>query len=484
MLKRVLSLLFTAALVLGALSFTACGKAKSERDSYDILADYDEATRTLSGEMKFTYFNDTQTEICELKFNLFGNAFREGAQYCPVSSGYTAAAYYDGISYGGMEIADVRGNASEWDIAGLDQNILTVTLSESVFPNESCSVEINYALTLAKVNHRTGVTENTVNLSNFYPQLCAYDNGFYECEYYAAGDPFYSECADYKVTFTANSDYVVASSGQRVATRSVGNKTEYTYSLKNARDFCLVMSKDFEVLEKKAGDTQVSYYYYADGNAQASLDIAAESITYFNENFGTYPYPTYCAVQTGFCYGGMEYPALTMISDALDDLNYKYTIVHETAHQWWYAVVGNNQLENAWMDEGLTEYSTVLFFENHPDYGLDRSVLVGSAYSAYKAFFDVYSQLFGETDTTMNRKLCDYGGEYEYVNIAYNKGLILFDNLRESLGDKKFFNALKRYYSEYSFEIAKPEDMIACFEKIGVDVTGFFLSYIEGKAVI
>ena len=133
-----------------------------------------------------------------------------------------------------MKVEDVRGDVSEWDIAGLDENILTVALSESVFPDEQCSLEIVYTLELAKVNHRTGVTERAVNLANFYPQLCAYDNGFYECEYYAAGDPFYSECADYSVKLVADSDYVVASSGKKTGERALGGNTERSYELQNA----------------------------------------------------------------------------------------------------------------------------------------------------------------------------------------------------------------------------------------------------------
>ena len=484
MFKRALCVLFAVALVLGTLTFVGCKKSEAKRDSYDIRVMYNEEERALSGEMTFGYYNDTETEITELKFNLFGNAFREGAKIRPVSSGYTAAAYYSGMSYGSVEIENVSGNATEWDISGQDENILCVSLAESVFPGERCSLEIEYTLTLAKVNHRTGVSEKAVNLSNFYPQLCAYDNGFYECEYYAAGDPFYSECADYRVKLIADSDYVVASSGKLKGERAQGNNTEYSYTLDNARDFCLVMSKNFKVLTENAGDVAISYYYYNDENAADYLAIASESLQWFSQAFGSYPYETYCAVQTGFCYGGMEYPALSMVSDSLDVLNSKYTIVHETAHQWWYSAVGNNQIENAWMDEGLTEYSTVMFFESHPAHKLERKSLVQSAYTAYKAFFDVYSQLFGEANTAMNRKLSEFGGEYEYVNIVYNKGIILFDNLREALGDKKFSNALKRYYAEYCYKIAKPENLIACFEKIGVDVSGFFSSYIEGKAVI
>ena len=483
-MKRVVSLLIAAVLCAGALALTACGKERALRSRYEIDLTYEEESGTLHGEMNFTYCNDTETEISQLKFNLFGNAFREGATLKPVSALYSAAAYYNGESYGQISVENVAGNVSEWDIAGTDENILTVTLAESVFPAEACEVQIGFALELAQVNHRTGITAHTVNLGNFYPQLCAYDNGFYECEYNAAGDPFYSQCADYTVTLTADSDYAAAASGRLVRERERGHDTERQYALENARDFSLVLSKEFQVLTEDWNGITVAYYYYNDEDAQSSLRTAVQSLTCFSQTFGGYPYQTYSAVQTGFCFGGMEYPGLTMISDNLDSINRQYTIVHETAHQWWYAAVGNNQIENSWMDEGLTEYSCVLYFENYPEYGLTRQALVKSAYESYKQFFDLYGQLFGETNTAMNRKLSEYGSEYEYVNIAYNKGIILFDNLRESLGDKKFKNALKRYFAEYCFDVAKPEDMIACFEKIGVDVAGFFASYIEGKAVI
>ena len=84
----------------------------------------------------------------------------------------------------------------------------------------------------------------------------------------------------------------------------------------------------------------------------------------------------------------------------------------------------------------------------------------------------------------MTRSLKDYLSEYEYRSIAYDKGAILFDTLRTSIGDKRFFAGLKRYYSGYKFKTAEPEDMIGCFEKSGVDVAGFFDSFLSGKAVI
>ena len=84
----------------------------------------------------------------------------------------------------------------------------------------------------------------------------------------------------------------------------------------------------------------------------------------------------------------------------------------------------------------------------------------------------------------MTRHLKDFVSDYEYVNIAYNKGLILFDTLRESIGDERFVAGLKSYFAANCGRIASPEDLIACFEGTGVDVDGLFESFIEGKVII
>ena len=84
----------------------------------------------------------------------------------------------------------------------------------------------------------------------------------------------------------------------------------------------------------------------------------------------------------------------------------------------------------------------------------------------------------------MTRHLKDFVSDYEYVNIAYNKGLILFDTLRESIGDERFVAGLKSYFESCRGKTATPAELIACFENTGVDVDGLFESFIEGKVII
>ena len=84
----------------------------------------------------------------------------------------------------------------------------------------------------------------------------------------------------------------------------------------------------------------------------------------------------------------------------------------------------------------------------------------------------------------MLRSLKDFSSEYEYVNIAYIKPCIMFDNLRITIGEEKFFSSLKDYYEEYKFKNATPDDLVSRFENRVGDVHKYFESFFEGKEVI
>ena len=483
-MKRLWSLVLAAACFGAGLVFTGCEKTTKVASRYEITVEYAPENETLAGAVKLNFENCTDNEISVLKFQLYPNAYREDALYRPVSKTYESAAYYDGESYGEMVVSSVNG-AKNWEVMGEDENILYAYLERSLFPGDKVVLDIGFLLKLAHVEHRTGVTQKTVNLGNFFPILCGFKNGgFYECVYYSDGDPFYSDCADFKVTLTTPKDYVVASSGELIEERTLESKKVHTMSAMNVRDFAMVLSEKFRVTTTKVGETTLSYYYYQDQTPKKTLDLIEESFCFYEKTFGEYPYGNYAVAQTGFCYGGMEYPCLSFVSDALSEEGKSRAVAHETAHQWWYGVVGSDQIENAWQDEGLAEYSTLAFFEEYEKYGFTRETLVKEAIEEYRSYYDVYGSVLGRTDTRMTRHLKDYLSDYEYKCISYDKAMVMWDTLRKSVGEKKFFDGLKKYYQNCKFKMATPYDLIGCFEKTGLDVSGFFDSFLEGKAIL
>lgn len=461
-----------------------CKKAQGVSVDYDITAEYIPENKTLTGTAKVTFENETDTALSVLKFQTYPNAYRQNALYKPVSTAYADAAYYQGESYGEMVISSVHGSKN-WEIMGDDENILCVYLERELYPGDKVVLDIGFLTKLAQVNHRTGITQHTVNLGNFYPVLCGWQDGdFYESVYYSDGDPFLSECADYSVQITLPKEYFAAASSAIVGERMLESKKVYTFSAERIRDFALVLSTKYRTLSAKAGDTELLYYYYADEAPKKTLECAVEAFTFFEETFGEYPYSSYTVAETGFCFGGMEYPGLTMLSDSLKGEDRARAIAHETAHQWWYAAVGSDQIHNAWQDEGLAEYSAICFFESSEKYSLQREKLVTEALKEYRSYYDIYGSVLGRTDTRMTRSLAEYVSDYEYRCLAYDKPVVMFDTLRKSIGDKKFFAGLERYYRDCIYTLASVGDLVGAFEKSGVDAAGFFEGFLEGKAIL
>ena len=293
--------------------------------------------------------------------------------------------------------------------------------------------------------------------------------------------------ANYNVTITYENDFKLASTGVQNSTKVLeSGKKQTQIEAKVVRDFAFVMSKKFEIASKKAGDTTVFYYYYEDENFEKSLQAGVDSINTFSNLFGKYPYSTYSVVKANFIHGGMEYPNLVYISDSVTDYeDYLNVIVHETAHQWWYNMVGSNACEFAWLDEGLTEYSTLMFYNENPSYNINTRESLNSSLSSYLLFSEICTSVYGSFDSTMTRNVNSFKGDMEYVYVTYVKGVLFFDNLNELVGSKKFKKSLKNYFEENKYKNARPENLISAFEKTcKKNLESFFDSWINGKVVL
>jgi aminopeptidase N len=195
------------------------------------------------------------------------------------------------------------------------------------------------------------------------------------------------------------------------------------------------------------------------------LQAAENSIRIYNKYFGKYPYKNYSVVQTHFS-AGMEYPNLVFIAESYFSEGKTLTslesvIAHETAHQWWYGVVGNDEIDEAWLDESFATYSKRIYFE----------MLYGN-----KTGEDFYKKNILDKYKSKRRNingkeiilkpLPEFESWADYDPLAYEKGAVMLDTIRSEVGDEKFFEIMRTYYSKNKFKNVKTQDFIDAVESI------------------
>lgn len=447
--------------------------------SYNMEVFFDENLNTLKVEQETTYYNDSDANLSNLKFHLYPNAFREGAKAKVVSISNQKKAYPNDISYGNITFSNVLKDNKECDyeIDGEDLNILKIKLETKLEPYDKVKIEFEYEVKLPNINHRFGYGNNVYNVCNFYPIACVYEDGEFMTDLYNSnGDPFYSDVSNYFVVVHLSSAYTLAHTGNLISMKEENQEKVYSLSAECVRDFALAYSKNFQQKVTTLNDIDLNYYYYNDTQPQGTMDLIYKSLNYFNTTFGNYPYKQISVVESNFVYGGMEYPNLVLISDDISSYSsYQTVVVHELCHQWWYGVVGNNEYNYGWIDEGLTEFSTVMFFDNFSEYNKSMQNAIKSSTLSYTTFMKVYLDTTGKIDTSMNRKLNEFSTEPEYVYNTYVKGMLMYSSLYELLGKDKFIRCLKKYYNEFAFKNISPSDVIDGFSKTSHrDLESFF----------
>lgn len=448
---------------------------------------FDENTNILEGKETLGFYNYTDNILTEVYLHLYPNAFREGAKASVVSLANYDKAFPNGRDYGGITIESVsRGEEYlEYEVAGEDENILIVKIGEDLYPDDTFEFEIGFCVSLANVNHRLGYGKNTINLCNYYPIFCVYENGAFVTDLYNSnGDPFYSKTSNYEVELTYNKDLTLASTGKQKNVLS-GDKKITSIMAQNVRDFAMVLSNKFENLEETHNGIEINYYYYGDATPPKTMKTIKEVLD-TNNKYGEYPYKTLSIAEANFVHGGMEYPGLVLISDSLADYEtYINVVIHELCHQWWYGVVGNNQYTYGFLDEGLTDYCTAKFYEKHPAYGLSQNQIFTNASNGYATFVKVYGDVRENFSTKMIRRLDEFETENEYVYLTYVKGMLMFASLEDLIGEKKMEKCIKFYFEQNKFKEATPEDLIDAFSRASrKNLQNYFDAWFNGDVII
>ncbi len=369
-----------------------------------------------------------------------------------------------------------------------DASVLEIPLPQPLAPGQLARLDFDFEGNVPQdFDGGYGVynfTKNVLALANAYPILAVYDADGWNLDPVSnIGDSVYSDMAFYSVQVCAPSGWQVAATGAAVPD---DDPVCTHFESGPAREFFFTASPDFQVVEETIDDVTVrSVYLPGDETAgRKTLSIAAEALQVFSRRFGAYPYTELDVVEMPLRYAlGVEYPGIVLIGADLypqsGEPEYPLTIAHEAAHQWWYNVVGNDVFDAPWLDEGLTTYSSSLYFEDTAGPGRARGYL-----DFWSQRWENLRQAGQDQPVTASlayfENLADNGRAYSTV--VYIKSALFFAALRQEIGDAAFFAGLKQYYQTYQFKIARPEDLQAAFEQAaGRPLDDFYQQWLYSK---
>jgi hypothetical protein len=369
---------------------------------------------------------------------------------------------------------------------------LEIPLPRPLPPSGTITIKINYGLILPQMQAYSnpeevrpqiyGYSEKQVNFVDWYPFVVPYvpGQGWLLHNPWFYGEHLVYDAADFDVTvtFTDGANPQIAASGAEIKP-SISDVTpsgvvNHRFVLEAGRTFALSISDFFKVATQTVGDVTVYSYYFGlyDKPGEAMLQTTVEAMQTYSERFGPYRHKTLTAVQGDFN-DGMEFSGLYFISRDYFNLydgtpkNYLITIAaHETAHQWWFDAVANDQALEPWLDEALATYSERIYYETvHPD-------LVDWWWSyRYFEFLEA-----GDVDT----QIYEGGGQRPYWDKVYLTGARFFEDLRNRVGDEIFFASLKDYYTQYVGKRATGADFFRVFhEHTAADINDLIAKYFK-----
>jgi aminopeptidase N len=269
-------------------------------------------------------------------------------------------------------------------------------------------------------------------------------------------DVTYADAGFYLVRVRAPAGLVLVGSGRELAAESAGDVQTVTYAAGPARDFYLAAGPDFHRLTAQAGAVTVnSYAPAAWGSAsQEALDTAVAALDFYSASFGPYPYTELDLVSIHTLALGIEYPGLIAQNRSLydpaasfggtpRDVLLESTVAHEVGHQWFYNLVGNDQLDEPWLDESLTQYATWRYYARR--YGPEGE-------AGWRAALDSRWERVDHAPIPIGLPASNYSGT-EYGAIVYGRGAFFFEALANALGPTVFDAFLLDYVTTHEWQI-------------------------------
>ena len=211
----------------------------------------------------------------------------------------------------------------------------------------------------------------------------------------------------------------LATSGRRVATTGLSS----TWLAENVRDFNIAASPSWTARTQKVGSVSVRVYSFPGGNGTRLMSLAVRALRRYQALMGSYPYPTFAVAESGGG-SGMESPGLIWIPRGLTSGQLPWLVSHETAHQWFYSLVGNDQARQPFADEAMADFLARYIT------GTGRTSRCATA--------------------TLDRSIYGYSRSC-YFEIVYVQGGRVLDALRRRMGGPAFWAGIRDYLATNRF---------------------------------
>ncbi len=482
--------------------------------------------RTITGSEIIFYTNNSPDTLHKLYLKAFPNSARKGSLMDKRNRELEdyKLAYADSSQWGYLRISDVTGRGGKELAATLDGTIYEITLQAPIVPGATARVNLNFETRLpVGVGDRHHLIAGQSKAAYWYPQVCVYDRkmGWVNSQYLGRGE-CYGDFGDFTVTITAPENRIVAATGiltnrAEVLPDSLRAKLDisqfigdadtwptfdfdntknksWKFYAKKVNDFAWVASPDFCIDEQTYNGVHIEIFPRR-SNAQnwiKAKEYSARALETFSELYGDYGWPELKVTDS---YDGMEYPMLTFCGGGDPSPHFPLLIYHEIGHFWFMGLVGSNQVDRPFLDEGFTTMAEIVAMEKYHGRKGNNISFAGNWFKekfypldedrdarGYRIYLDWVRSGY---DLPMIIS-SDYAGEYwAYRNSSYYKPVVMHFSLRAIYGDQLYFNAMRYYARKWFYKHPYEDDFVESFSGVvGERLDDYFEQWLTSRRKI
>lgn len=365
----------------------------------------------------------------------------------------------------------------------VEETLAFVALDSTAMPGDTLVLAGMFDVRVPVIWSRMGHDGDHYEMSQWYPKMCVLDEeGWHLGRYHSEGE-FYSDYGSYEVTIRVPEGFVTAATGDADSAWCSEDSTSRfeRWSASNVHDFAWAADPEFVLSEhnfiypESLGGTAVRVHLAVreqDLDDWSDVGTWADStLLYYGEWFGPYPFGDLWIVQSA-SWGGMEYPQLVLVG-RFDPPFYRYfemVVMHEVGHQWFYGMLGNDEVDEAWLDEGMNSYAEMRYFERK--YGIRGNMTSLPGWISDASDADGASASYtgmvasGEEVAVISTSTEAAGGRYDYGALYYSKPALFMRMLENQMGTALFDSVMHEYARRFAFHHPETDDFLAVAEEV------------------